>query len=119
MPWWSLFFLARAKYTVEQKGEPFKKVIRIATEKDFETIEKNKSLEDEAKVFCIEKAREYKLEMKIVTTETTLDKKRFVFYFTSDGRIDFRDLVRDLAAKFKTRIEMRQIGVRDEVKMLG
>ena len=115
----SLGFVARSKYIVEQKGEPFKKVLRIATEKDFETIEKNKSLEDEAKVFCIEKAREYKLEMKIVTTETTLDKKRFVFYFTSDGRIDFRDLVRDLAAKFKTRIEMRQIGVRDEVKMLG
>jgi cell fate regulator YaaT (PSP1 superfamily) len=115
----SLGFVARPKYIVAQKGEPFKKVLRIATEKDFETIEKNRSLEDEAKAFCIEKAREYKLEMKVVTTETTLDKKRLIFYFTSDGRIDFRDLVRDLAAKFKTRIEMRQIGVRDEVKMLG
>ena len=115
----SLGFVARPKYIVERKGSQLKKVVRIATEKDFETIEKNRSLEEDAKKICIEKAREYKLEMKVVTTETTLDKKRLIFYFTSDGRIDFRELVRDLAAKFKTRIEMRQIGVRDEVKMLG
>lgn len=115
----SLGFIARSKYIVAKTREPLKKVLRIATEKDFETIRKNKSLEDEAKVFCIEKAREYKLDMKVVTTETTLDKKRLIFYFTADGRIDFRELVRDLASKFKTRIEMRQIGVRDEVKMLG
>jgi cell fate regulator YaaT (PSP1 superfamily) len=115
----SLGFIARPKYIIEGKGAQLKKVVRIANEKDFETIEKNRSLEEEAKNFCIKKARDYKLEMKVVTTETTLDKKRLIFYFTSDGRIDFRELVRDLAGKFKTRIEMRQIGVRDEVKMLG
>ncbi|MEN8264002.1 MAG: regulatory iron-sulfur-containing complex subunit RicT [Nitrospirota bacterium] len=115
----SLGYIARPKYIIEGKGAQLKKVVRIANEKDFETIEKNRSLEEEAKNFCIEKAREYKLEMKVVTTETTLDKKRLIIYFTSDGRIDFRELVRDLAGKFKTRIEMRQIGVRDEVKMLG
>jgi cell fate regulator YaaT (PSP1 superfamily) len=108
------------KYTIERTaGEPLKKVLRVATEKDLETIESNRSLQEEARTFCAEKAKEYNLEMKVVTTETTLDKKRLVFYFTADGRIDFRELVRDLAAKFKTRIEMRQIGVRDEVKLIG
>jgi cell fate regulator YaaT (PSP1 superfamily) len=107
------------KHTIEKPGDPLKKVLRVASEKDIETIKSNRILQDEARAFCAEKAKEYNLEMKVVTTETTLDKKRLVFYFTADGRIDFRELVRDLAAKFKTRIEMRQIGVRDEVKMIG
>jgi cell fate regulator YaaT (PSP1 superfamily) len=115
----SLGVVVMPKHIIEKSKEPLKKVIRVASEKDFETIENNRSLEDEAKAFCIEKAAEYGLLMKVVTTETTLDKKRLVFYFTADGRIDFRELVRDLAAKFKTRIEMRQIGVRDEVKLIG
>jgi len=107
------------KHPIERTGDPLKKVLRVASEKDVETIESNNALQDEARAFCAEKAKEYNLEMKVVTTETTLDKKRLIFYFTADGRIDFRELVRDLASKFKTRIEMRQIGVRDEVKMIG
>ncbi|GBE03144.1 hypothetical protein BMS3Abin09_00052 [bacterium BMS3Abin09] len=107
------------KHTIKKSNEPLKKVLRVASEKDIEKIESNRLLQEEAKAFCAEKAKEYNLELKVVTTETTLDKKRLVFYFTADGRIDFRELVRDLAAKFKTRIEMRQIGVRDEVKMIG
>ena len=107
------------KYTVEETEEPLKKVLRLANEKDFEALENNRSLEAEARAFCIDRARELNLPMKIISAETTLDKKRFTFYFTADSRIDFRELVRDLAAKFKSRIEMRQIGVRDEVKLLG
>ncbi len=103
----------------EKTKEPLKKVLRSATEKDFETIKNNRALEDEAKLFCMEKVKGLNLPMKIVAAEITMDKKRLTFYFTADGRIDFRELVRDLAAKFKTRIEMRQIGVRDEVKLLG
>ncbi|UCD34108.1 MAG: stage 0 sporulation family protein [Nitrospiraceae bacterium] len=103
----------------EKRKEPLKRVIRVATEEDFDAVKANKSLEDEARQYCIEKAKDLNLPMKIVYTETTLDKKRLIFYFTADGRIDFRELVRDLAARFKTRIEMRQIGVRDEVKLLG
>jgi cell fate regulator YaaT (PSP1 superfamily) len=114
----SLATVAIARHEVQARGD-LKKVIRLASEKDFQTIEDNRSLEKEARDFCVEKAKALGLEMKVVTTETTLDKKRLVFYFTADGRIDFRELVRDLAGKFKTRIEMRQIGVRDEVKMLG
>jgi cell fate regulator YaaT (PSP1 superfamily) len=107
------------KQTLEKSGAKLKKVVRIASDKDFEKVEKNRSFCDEAKAFCIEKARDLNLPMKIVTAETTLDRKRLTFYFTADGRIDFRELVRDLASQFKTRIEMRQIGVRDEVKLLG
>jgi cell fate regulator YaaT (PSP1 superfamily) len=108
-----------SKHVMERKGEPLKKVLRIANEQDFETAKNNRSFEDEARAFCVEKVKGLKMPMKIVTTETTLDKKRIVFYFTADGRIDFRELVRDLAGKFKTRIEMKQVGVRDEVKLLG
>lgn len=108
-----------SKHLMERKGEPLKKVLRIANEQDYETTKNNRSFEDEARAFCVEKVKGLNMPMKIVTTETTLDKKRIVFYFTADGRIDFRELVRDLAGQFKTRIEMRQIGVRDEVKLLG
>jgi cell fate regulator YaaT (PSP1 superfamily) len=107
------------KYIMEKTDEPLKKVLRIANEKDFEALESNRSLEAEARVFCVNRAKELNLSMKIISAETTLDKKRFIFYFTADSRIDFRELVRDLAARFKSRIEMRQIGVRDEVKLLG
>ncbi len=115
----SLGNVVTSKHVMERKGEPLKKILRLANEQDFETTKSNRSFEDEARAFCVEKVKDLNLSMKIVTTETTLDKKRIVFYFTADGRIDFRELVRDLAGKFKTRIEMRQIGVRDEVKLLG
>ena len=104
---------------IEIQGELNRKILRKATQEDIEAIQKNRELEKEAKAYCIQKAEELNLEMKVVDTEVTLDNRRIIFYFTADGRIDFRQLVRQLAAKFKTRIEMRQIGVRDEVKMLG
>ncbi|ACI21297.1 MULTISPECIES: PSP1 domain-containing protein [Thermodesulfovibrio] len=97
----------------------FKPVIRKATQEDMETFEKNISLEKDAWDFCLEKISERKLPMKLLVVESALDRKRIIFYFTAEGRIDFRELVKDLAAKFKTRIEMRQIGVRDEAKFLG
>ncbi len=96
-----------------------KKVIRKATEEDMKNLEENEKLSEEARIFCNEKIKERGLPMKLICTETTLDRKRIIFYFTADRRIDFRELVRDLAGKFKTRIEMRQIGVRDSAKMLG
>ena len=96
-----------------------KKVLRKATDGDFKQKSENESLEKEARVYCLERIMARGLPMKLVSTETTLDKKRILFYFTADGRIDFRELVKDLAAKFRTRIEMRQIGVRDEAKIVG
>jgi len=96
-----------------------KKIIRKATKQDCKAEQKNKELEKEAFNFCLERINARGLPMKLVITEVMLDRNRIIFYFTADGRIDFRELVKDLAAKFKTRIEMRQIGVRDEAKMLG
>ncbi|MBI4843348.1 MAG: stage 0 sporulation protein [Nitrospirae bacterium] len=107
------------KEIIEKTKEPLKKVIRIATEEDIRTDESNRPFESDAKNYCVSKAKEYKLQMKVVKTESTLDRKKLIFYFTADNRVDFRELVRDLASKFKTRIEMRQIGVRDEVKLIG
>jgi cell fate regulator YaaT (PSP1 superfamily) len=115
----SLGVVASAKHDIEQPEQPLKKVLRIATVQDIETDKNNRLLEEEAKTFCIEKVKNRNLPMRVVGTEATLDKKRLIFYFTAEGRIDFRELVRDLASKFRTRIEMRQIGVRDEVKLLG
>jgi len=103
----------------EPQEQGFKKVLRIATGDDYKTQEENKRLEQEARAFCIERIMARGLPMKFVSTESTLDRKRIIFYFTADGRIDFRELVKDLAAKFKTRIEMRQIGIRDEAKIIG
>lgn len=103
----------------ETKGKDLKKVLRIANEEDRKTVEANRALEKEAMEFCIERIMARGLPMKLVTAESTLDKKRIIFYFTAEGRIDFRELVKDLAAKYKTRIEMRQIGVRDEAKIIG
>ena len=99
--------------------QPLKTVQRIATEEDFKRAEKNKEKEKEAFKICQEKIKKHKLEMKLVDAEYTFDNNKLLFYFTADGRIDFRELVKDLAAIFKTRIELRQIGVRDETKILG
>ena len=99
--------------------KPLKKVIRIATEKDKKHHEENKQKEKEALEICNEKIKEHKLDMTLTDVEYKFDNSKLLFFFTADGRIDFRDLVKDLAAIFKTRIELRQIGVRDEVKRIG
>ncbi len=99
--------------------QPLKKVIRIATDKDLDQEEENSLKEVDAFKVCLEKINKHKLEMKLIDCEYTFDKNKLLFYFTADGRIDFRELVKDLASVFKTRIELRQIGVRDETKMLG
>ena len=98
---------------------PLKKVLRIADAKDKLIVEENKSAAEEAYYICCQKVDEHKLDMKLVDVSYTFDRNKVVFYFTADGRVDFRDLVKDLAAIFRTRIELRQIGVRDEAKMLG
>jgi cell fate regulator YaaT (PSP1 superfamily) len=95
-----------------------KKVIRKATPEDLEQVERNQQLEKEAFQFCLRKIREKNLNMKLVKTEVLLDRSKILFYFTSEKRVDFRELVRDLAGGFRMRIEMRQIGVRDEAKMI-
>ena len=99
--------------------QPLKPVIRIATEADEKTALKNREKEKEAFKICLEKIAKHKLDMKLVEAEYTFDNNKLLFYFTADGRIDFRELVKDLAAVFRTRIELRQIGVRDETKILG
>ena len=99
--------------------QPLKPVIRIATDDDEKVIEKNKEKEAEAYVICKEKIAKHGLDMKLVAAEYTFDNNKLLFYFTADGRIDFRELVKDLAAVFRTRIELRQIGVRDETKIMG
>jgi len=98
---------------------PLKKVLRIADKKDRLIVEENKAAAKEAYDICCQKVEEHKLDMKLVDVEYTFDRNKVVFFFTADGRVDFRDLVKDLAAIFRTRIELRQIGVRDEAKMLG
>jgi len=98
---------------------PLKKVVRMADQKDQLNVEENKMAATEAYQVCTEKIIEHSLDMKLVDVEYTFDRNKVIFYFTADGRIDFRDLVKDLAAIFRTRIELRQIGVRDEAKMLG
>jgi len=99
--------------------QPLKPVLRIATQKDVEQEAANKVKEKEAFKICLEKIRKHGLAMKLIDAEYTFDNNKVLFYFTADGRIDFRELVKDLAAVFKTRIELRQIGVRDETKILG
>lgn len=98
---------------------PLKKVIRIANKKDKKHYEENKQKEKEAFQICLKKIKEHKLQMTLTDVEFKFDNSKVLFYFTADGRIDFRDLVKDLATIFKTRIELRQIGVRDEVKRIG
>ena len=99
--------------------KPIKQVIRIASKEDIQMANRNKSREEEAFDLCMKKIAQHNLDMKLVDVEYTFDGSKIVFYFTADGRIDFRELVKDLASAFKTRIELRQIGVRDEAKMLG
>ncbi len=99
--------------------QPLKDVIRIATERDKEREENNRKKEKEAYNICKKKIAKHNLEMKLIEAEYTFDNNKVLFYFTADGRIDFRELVKDLASVFKTRIELRQIGVRDETKILG
>jgi cell fate regulator YaaT (PSP1 superfamily) len=99
--------------------QPLKSVIRVATQRDEAREETNRKKEKEAFQICLEKIRQHKLGMKLIGAEYTFDNNKVLFYFTADGRIDFRELVKDLASVFKTRIELRQIGVRDETKILG
>lgn len=103
----------------EKVVQPLKQVIRMATEEDRAIEAKNKEKEKEAFKICLEKIRKRGLDMKLIDAEYTFDNNKVLFYFTADGRIDFRELVKDLAAVFKTRIELRQVGVRDETKILG
>lgn len=103
----------------EKVIQPLKPVIRVATPEDEKIEEKNHQKEKEAFKICIEKIQKHKMEMKLVDAEYTFDNNKLLFYFTADGRIDFRELVKDLASVFRTRIELRQIGVRDETKILG
>jgi cell fate regulator YaaT (PSP1 superfamily) len=98
---------------------PLKKVLRIADQKDRMIVEENRQAAKEAYDVCCEKVNVHQLDMKLVDVEYTFDRNKVIFYFTADGRVDFRELVKDLAAIFRTRIELRQIGVRDEAKMLG
>ena len=99
--------------------KPLKKIIRIATEEDFKKKEELEAKRDEAMRLCQEKIDKHELEMKLIDVEHTFDNNKIVFYFTADGRVDFRELVKDLAGVFRTRIELRQVGVRDEAKILG
>ena len=103
----------------DQVVQPLKPVIRVATDEDEKVMERNKEKEVEAFAICKDKIAKHGLEMKLVAAEYTFDNNKLLFYFTADGRIDFRELVKDLASVFRTRIELRQIGVRDETKMLG
>lgn len=116
---YGLVVLGPKKVKKEEIVQPLKSVIRIATPADDKIEEKNRKKEKEAFQICLEKIAKHKLGMKLVDTEYTFDNNKIMFYFTADGRIDFRELVKDLASVFKTRIELRQIGVRDETKILG
>ena len=99
--------------------QPLKKLVRLATEADKKTMEQNLQFEKDAFKVCEEKIQKHKLDMKLVSVEYTFDRSKILFYFSADGRVDFRELVKDLAGVFRTRIELRQIGVRDEAKMIG
>lgn len=105
--------------TDDEVMQPLKPVLRIATPKDDKQEEENREKEKEALKVCLEKIQKHNLEMKLIDAEYTFDNNKVLFYFTADGRVDFRELVKDLASVFKTRIELRQIGVRDETKIVG
>ena len=111
--------LAPREVGEEDVVHPLKEVLRVATKEDDEREAQNRVREREAFKICQKKIREHGLEMKLIDAEYTFDNNKVLFYFTADGRVDFRELVKDLAAVFRTRIELRQIGVRDEAKMLG
>lgn len=116
-----LGIIAEANHQINDEDivSPLKKVLRIATEKDLKRVEENKKKAADALKICEKLVEQHKLDMKLVEVEYSFDGGKIVFFFTSDGRVDFRELVKDLAAKFHTRIELRQIGVRDEAKLLG
>lgn len=116
---YGLVVIGRKEMPDEKLTKPLKSVIRIATADDRAVHDENREKEKEAFKICQEKIREHKLEMKLVEVEYSFDRNKILFYFTADGRIDFRELVKDLATVFRTRIELRQIGVRDESKTLG
>lgn len=103
----------------DKVDKSIKKILRVADPKDLETIKENKKKSRQACNTCIKKVEEHKLDMKLVAAEYSFDASKIIFYFTSEGRVDFRNLVKDLAHIFKARIEMRQIGVRDEAKLFG
>ncbi len=103
----------------EKVIQPLKSVIRMANKNDEEIERRNKEKEKEAFQICLQKIKKHELQMKLIDAEYTFDNNKVLFYFTADGRIDFRELVKDLASVFKTRIELRQIGVRDETKIMG
>ncbi len=111
--------MANRKITNNQIVKPLKKVIRPASDADLQQLEANKQKEKQAFSVCQKKISEHRLDMKLVDVEYTFDNNKILFYFTADGRVDFRELVKDLVSIFRTRIELRQIGVRDEAKMLG
>lgn len=111
--------IANKKVTDDEIVPPLKKILRKSTPADDRQVEKNKENEKEAFRVCQEKINKHNLDMKLIDVEYTFDHNKMMFYFTADGRVDFRELVRDLASVFKTRIELRQIGVRDEAKMMG
>jgi len=111
----------KANHSVDDSEvvQPLKKILRKANDRDYKRLEQNQEKESEAFKICQEKILEHKLDMKLVEVEYSFDSTKITFFFTSDGRVDFRELVKDLAAQFHTRIELRQIGVRDEARMLG
>ncbi len=111
--------LEKKEVTEDEIVAPLKKVIRKATEEDIEKNEENHRLEKKAFFICLKKIEKHELPMKLIDVEYTFDHNKIIFYFTAEGRVDFRELVKDLARVFKTRIELRQIGVRDEAKMVG
>ena len=111
--------MAVKEVSEEEIVSPLKEIVRIATHEDKVQVEKNRKKEKEAFLICEEKIAAHKLDMKLVDVEYTFDANKILFYFTADGRVDFRELVKDLASVFRTRIELRQIGIRDEAKMLG
>ncbi len=113
--------VAKANHGISEDNitKPLKKVVRYATESDIKTLAENKNKEKEAFKICEQKIEAHGLEMNLVDVEYTFDRSKLLFYFTADGRVDFRELVKDLASAFKTRIELRQIGVRDESRMVG
>lgn len=114
-------FVAKGNRKVSANSivQPLRRVIRIADKKDTEQYERNRELEESALEICKNKIVEHGLEMKLIEAEYTFDNTKLIFYFTAESRVDFRELVKDLASVFKTRIELRQIGIRDEAKMLG
>ena len=114
-------FVAQPNQEVEEEQvvRPLKPILRRATEADLRQVQRNREREKQAFDICLKKIADHKLDMKLTDVEVTFDNNKILFYFTADGRVDFRELVKDLASVFRTRIELRQIGVRDEAKMVG